>query len=257
MKKIIKVLSVVMAVALLATAFAGCGGDKDKSSGKKWIVATDTVFRPFEYTDASGNFVGIDVDIMAAVAADQGFEYELKSLGFDPAILACKAGQANAMIAGASITDERKESGWMFSDSYFTATQCMTVKDDSTIKGFEDLKGLTVAVKIGTMGAKYAESLKDKYGFNITVYEDSPTMYEAVRGGQAVACFEDTPIMKAEIKDKGYNLKVVEGSENEGAGYGVAVFSDSEKEFLDLFNAGLKNIKENGKYDEILNKYLG
>ena len=232
-------------------------GAATTNSDKTWVIATDTVFKPFEYTDESGNFVGIDVDIVAAIAEDQGFKYELKSLGWDAAIAACQAGQADGMIAGASITDERKESGWMFSDGYYTATQCMAVAENSDIKGFEDLKDKQVAVKTGTQGASYAESLKDEYGFTLNYFEDSPTMYQAVAGGQAVACFEDTPIMAASIKDGGLGLKIVEGTENEGADYGFAVFNSDEQELLDMFNAGLANIKANGKYDEIIAKYLG
>ena len=182
---------------------------------------------------------------------------ELKSLGWDAAIAACKAKQADAMIAGASITEKRKSEGWIFSDSYYTATQCMAVKEGSDIKSFDDLKGKTVAVKTGTMGETYAKELVGKYGFTITNFEDSPTMYQAVVGGQAVACFEDTPIMASSIKDDGYAMKIVEGSENEGAGYGVAVFSSDKQEFLDMFNKGLANIKASGKYDEIIKKYLG
>lgn len=232
-------------------------GAATTNSDKTWVIATDTVFKPFEYTDESGNFVGIDVDIVAAIAEDQGFKYELKSLGWDAAIAACQAGQADGMIAGASITDERKESGWMFSDGYYTATQCMAVAENSDIKGFEDLKDKQVAVKTGTQGASYAESLKDEYGFTLNYFEDSPTMYQAVAGGQAVACFEDTPIMAASIKDGGLGLRIVEGTENEGADYGFAVFNSDEQELLDMFNAGLANIKANGKYDEIIAKYLG
>ena len=232
-------------------------GAATANSDKTWVIATDTVFKPFEYTDESGNFVGIDVDIVAAIAEDQGFKYELKSLGWDAAIAACQAGQADGMIAGASITDERKESGWMFSDGYYTATQCMAVAENSDIKGFEDLKDKQVAVKTGTQGASYAESLKDEYGFTLNYFEDSPTMYQAVAGGQAVACFEDTPIMAASIKDGGLGLKIVEGTENEGADYGFAVFNRDDQELLDMFNAGLANIKANGKYDEIIAKYLG
>lgn len=227
------------------------------AEAKKYVIATDTVFKPFEYTDESGAFVGIDVDILAAIAEDQGFEYELQSLGWDSAIAACQAGQADGMIAGASITDERKESGWIFSDGYYDATQCMTVADNSEITGFADLKGLTVGVKTGTQGAAYAESLKDEYGFEITYYEDSPTMYQAVLGGQAVACFEDTPIMKASIQEGGLALKVLDDTQNAGSPYGFAVFSADEQELVDLFNAGLANIKSNGKYDEIIAKYLG
>lgn len=265
--------------AMMALSMAACGSSSTSSSAaassaaegatsegataenagsdKTWVIATDTVFKPFEYTDASGNFVGIDVDIVAAIAEDQGFQYEMKSLGWDSAIAACQAGQADGMIAGASITDERKESGWIFSDGYYTATQTMTVAADSDITGFEDLAGKNVAVKIGTQGAAYAESLKDQYGFTITSFEDSPTMYQAVLGGQCVACFEDTPIMQASIKDGNLALKVLEDTANEGGDYGFAIFNADNQELIDMFNAGLANIKANGKYDEILAKYLG
>lgn len=254
MKKLLTMLLVGgMAIAMLS----GCGTSGSSDSGKTWVIATDTVFRPFEYTDESGNFVGIDVDIVAAIAEDQGFSYELNSLGWDAAIAACQAGQADGMIAGASITDERKESGWIFSDGYFTATQCMAVSSSSSIASFSDLSGQMVAVKTGTQGASYAESLKDEYGFDITYFEDSPTMYQAVIGGQAVACFEDTPIISASIAAGELAMKVVEGSENEGAPYGFATFSANSKELLDMFNTGLKNIKANGVYDKIIAKYLG
>ena len=265
-----KVLSLLMA-ASLALGLAACGGNSSggdsnaaggssgdaSGDGKTWVIASDTVFKPFEYTDASGNFVGIDVDIVAAIAEDQGFQYKIKSLGWDAAIAACQSGQADGMIAGASITDERKESGWIFSDGYYQATQTMTVATDSDITGFEDLSGKTVAVKTGTQGAAYAESLKDQYGFNITYFEDSPTMYQAVLGGQTVACFEDTPIMAASIKEGDLALKILEDTANEGAPYGFAIFNADNQELIDMFNAGLANIKENGKYDEIIAKYLG
>ena len=243
--------------AAATEAPAAAATEAPAASGKKWVIASDTVFKPFEYTDASGNFVGIDVDIVAAVAADQGFDYEIKSLGWDAAIAACQAGQADGMIAGASITEERKANGWLFSDGYYTATQSMTVAADSDITGFDGLKGKDVAVKTGTQGATYAESLKDEYGFNLVYFEDSPTMYQAVLGGQCVACFEDTPIMQATIKDNGLALKCLEDTANAGGDYGFAIFNADNQELLDMFNKGLANIKANGTYDQILAKYLG
>lgn len=256
-----KLLSLFLCVVLLVTLCAACNKTEETEptdeAGKVWIVATDTVFKPFEYTDSTGTFVGIDVDLLAAIAEDQGFEYTLNSLGWDAAIAACKSGQADGLIAGASITDERKASGWTFSDGYYTATQCMAVAADSSIASFADLAGLSVAVKTGTQGAAYAESLAEENGFTLSYFEDSPTMYQAVVGGQHAACFEDTPIMAASIKDGGLPLKVVEGSENEGAPYGFAIFSENSAELLDLFNKGLANIKANGKYDEIISNYLG
>ena len=183
-----KLISLLCAFAMLF-CLAACGSkeetkDVQKDSGndvKKYVIATDKGFSPFEFQDEKGNIVGIDMDILAAVAKDQGFEYDLQYIGWDAAIAACHAGQADGMIAGASITDERKASGWIFSDGYYYATQGMAVAKDSDITGFEDLKGKKVAVKNGTMSNKYADSIKDQYGFEVVTVSTSPDMYQAVR----------------------------------------------------------------------------
>ena len=226
-------------------------------SDKTWVIAMDTVFRPFEYTDENGEFVGIDVDIIKAVAANQGFNIDIQSLGWDAAVTAVQAGQADALLAGASITDQRKENGWIFSDSYYDSYQVFAVKADSGVESLDDLKGKTIAVKNATAGANYAEELKDKYGFKIDTYEDSPTMYQAVVLGQADACVEDKPIMADNIKTGGLDLTIVESTASEVAPYGLAIMNKDNQEFLDMFNKGLQEIKDNGTYDEILNKYLG
>ena len=227
------------------------------ASDKTWIVAMDTVFRPFEYTDESGNFVGIDVDILKAVAEDQGFKIDIQSLGWDAAVAAVQSGQADGLIAGASITDERKANGWIFSDSYYDSSQIFAVAADSDIASFEDLKGKNVAVKNGTQGAAFAESLKDQYGFTTTVFEDSPTMYQDVIQGNSVACVEDKPIIQDWIVSKGLALKTVDTMESDPAPYGFAIMNEANQPLLDMFNAGLADIKANGTYDEILAKYLG
>ncbi|WP_029323787.1 transporter substrate-binding domain-containing protein [Butyrivibrio sp. AE3004] len=278
MKK--KLLGIVMACMMVTVA--GCGSaekepstkapaeesataeaetateaSEDTASDKVWKIATDTAFKPFEYTDDNGDFVGIDMDILAAVAENQGFKYEVQVLGWDASIAACQAGQADALIAGASITDERKESGWIFSDGYYDANQSMAVEASSDITGFDGMSGKSAAVKTGTMSAAYAESIADEYGFTITYFEDSPTMYQAVVGGQVAAAFDDTPIMAANIKDTGISMKILEGTGNDPAQYGLAIFNADNQVLVDAFNKGLANIKANGKYDEIIAKYLG
>ena len=248
-----KVLALVLGLTMMAAMLAGCG---KSASGQKWIISTDTVFKPFEYTNDKNEFVGIDVDLLAAIAEDQGFEYELQSLGWDAAVAAVQAGQADAIIAGATIKQERIDNGWIFSDGYFDATQTFVVKGDSTIVSFEDLAGKNVAVKNGTAGADFANSLKDQYGFTVSVFEDSPTMYQDVILGNSAACVEDTPIMACSIKEGGLDLKIPAGMESEGAPYGMAIMDESDRELLDMFNKGLANIKANGKYQEILDSYL-
>ncbi len=236
---------------------ADAAEDTADADAKTYVIAMDTVFRPFEYTDESNDFVGIDVDIIKAISQDQGFNIDIQSLGWDAAVAAVQSGQADGLIAGASITDERKANGWIFSDSYFDSCQIFAVAADSDISSFEDLAGKNVAVKNGTQGAAFAESLKDQYGFTTTVFEDSPTMYQDVVAGNSVACVEDKPIIQDWIANKGLALKVVDSMESDPAPYGFAIMNEANQDLLDMFNAGLADIKANGVYDEILAKYLG
>ena len=258
--------------AMLCVAVLLCMG---AAPAEDYAIATDNYFRPFVFTNEAGELVGIDIDLMAAIAEDQGFTYTIDPLGWDDAIEACQEGEKDGMIAAASITDARKAEGWIFSDGYFSATQSMAVAEGSdAIKSFEDLKGHKVAVKDDTLSEEYVLSLEEQYGFKVKPddddeakkepydieirdYDDSLQVYEAVIGGECEACYDDTPVLTDYIKSGGVLLQMVEGTANEGAEYGFVVFSPDKQELIDKFNAGLANVKTSGKYDEILAKYLG
>lgn len=271
MKK--RVLSVMLAAAMVLSMTA-CGSKADTAapaeteaaaaeetaaeapaaeSTGSYIIATDTVFAPFEFTDADNNFVGIDVDLLAAIAEDQGFEYELQSLGFDAALLAVESGQADGVIAGMSITEARKEK-FDFSDSYYDAGVTMAVAKGSSVASFDELKDQKVAVKTGTNGAEFAKSIAEQYGFEIVEFSDSPTMYQDVITGNTVACFEDYPVMAYNIQ-QGAGMEMPGDVNESTTPYGFAVKKGQNAELLSMFQAGLANIKANGKYDEIVAKY--
>lgn len=224
-----------------------------KADGDVYIIATDTTFAPFEFEDADGKYVGIDMDILDAIAKDQGFEYKVNPLGFSAALTALDAGQADGMIAGMSITDERKEK-FDFSEAYYDADVTMAVAKDSEIKSYDDLSGKNVAIKTGTNGGDFAKSIMDQYGFTVSEFEDSSNMYQDVITGNSVACFEDYPVVAYAIQ-QGLALQVVDECMEAGSSYGFAVQKGQNAELLKMFNDGLKNIKDNGKFDEIVDKY--
>lgn len=246
--KFTKIIAAVMAFAM-ALSLAACSGSKTD-----YIIYSDNAFAPFEFLDEKTNeFIGVDMDLLAAIAEDQGFTYEMKNEGFDAAMGAVQAGTADAMIAGMTINDERKKT-FDFSDGYFSDGTIFVVAKDSKIDDYSDLKGKTIAAKRGTVSTDYAESLKDEYKFEIQYFEDSPAMYQAVLTGTAVACFEDFSVIGWAIKNEGIALKTVGEVVNPNQ-YGFATKKGENSELIEKFNAGLKNIKENGKYDEILAKY--
>jgi polar amino acid transport system substrate-binding protein len=212
------------------------------------------VAAPFEYLDVETNtYVGLDMDLLAAIAEDQGFQYEVKNEGFKAAMAAVQAGQADAMIAGMTINEDRLET-FDFSDGYFVDGQIMAVAAGSDVNALEDLSGKVVATKASTLGYEYAKSIQEKYQFEIQVYEDSPTMYTAVMQGKNVACFEDRTVVEWAIKSQGLDLQTV-GDVINPKNYGFAVKKGQNPELIEKFNAGLAKLKENGKYEEILAKY--
>ena len=60
----------------------------DTGAGKVYQIATDITFKPFEFENDNGEMVGIDLDLLKAIAEDQGFDYELQVVGFNAAVMA-------------------------------------------------------------------------------------------------------------------------------------------------------------------------
>ncbi|WP_339185080.1 amino acid ABC transporter substrate-binding protein/permease [Paenibacillus sp. FSL H8-0317] len=242
---------------LLVSGLSGWVGNAAAASdsGKTYVIGTDVTFAPFEYEDENGDFVGIDMDLLDAIAKDQNFKYQIKSLGFNAAVQALEANQVDGVIAGMSITDERKAK-FDFSDTYFESGVVMGVSaNNDTIKSYEDLRGKKVAVKTGTEGFSFAESIASEYGFTIVPFDESYQMYEDVKTGNSVACFEDYPVLAYGVNQNN-GLKIVTDKE-EGAPYGFAVSKGKNQELLEMFNTGLTNIKANGEYKRITETYLG
>ncbi|ANF95602.1 amino acid ABC transporter substrate-binding protein/permease [Paenibacillus bovis] len=240
--------------------FAVCAGNLSQTAtaqageGKTYSIGTDITFAPFEFQE-NGKYVGIDMDLMAAIAKDQNFKYEIQPLGFNAALQGLQSGQLDGMIAGMSITDERKQT-FDFSEPYYESGVVMaTHQDNADIKSYEDLRGKRVAVKTGTEGYSFANSIKDKYGFTLVPFDDSAQMYQEVVSGNSAACFDDFPVIAYAIQ-KGLKLQTVTEKEN-GAPYGFAVNKGKNQELLQKFNAGLANLKASGEYDRIVANYLG
>lgn len=249
MKKFIAMLSAVLGLFMLGVFSQP---QIQAASEKTYTIDTDVTFPPFVYANTENKYVGIDLDLLRAIAKEEGFKVKIRPVGFNAAVQSVSAGQADGMIAGMSITEERKQK-FDFSDPYYSAGIVMAVKDGSGIKNLSELKGKKVAVKTGTAGADYANSIKDKYGFEIVTFDDSDGVYNDVINGNSAACFEDSAVMYYAIKN-GLDLKVVTKPANTTE-TGFAVKKGQNQELLKMFNEGLAKLKANGEYDKIIKKY--
>ena len=228
-------------------------GQKASPTKDKYIIASDSSFAPFVFQDDSNRYTGIDMELIKAIAKDQGFTVEVTNPGFDAAINSVQTGQADGIIAGMSVTDARKKT-FDYSDPYYTANSILAVKDSSNIKSYEELKGKTVGVKTGTASQTFLEENKSKYGYSIKTFSDAASMYDSLNTGSVAAVMDDEPVVKYAIK-QGKKLKTpIEGTPSGQVAF--AVKKGSNPELIEMFNNGLANLKESGKYQEILDKYL-
>ena len=249
-------IAVTAAIALLLGVPATGAFAADSPSGvegQSFAVGTDTTFAPFEFRQ-DGELVGIDMDLINSIAEEEGFNVEIRSLGFDAALQALQSNQVDGVIAGMSITEERRKV-FDFSDPYFeSGIQMAVAENNNDVSGYEDLAGKRVAVKTGTEGQAFAESIKDQYGFSVVAFAQSAQMYDDVKSGGSVAVFDDYPVLSYGIKS-GNGLKTVTEKEI-GSSYGFAVNKGTNAELLTAFNSGLAELKDSGEYDEILDRYL-
>ena len=243
----------LVAFVAVGALLAGAAPATAANDGDKYVIGTDTTFAPFEFTDKDGNLVGIDMDLLRAIAKDQGFEVEIRQLGFDAAVQALQSNQVDAVMAGMSITDAREET-FDFSEPYFTSGIQLGVLESSDIQSLDDLDGKAVAVKTGTQGQTFADENKDEYGFKVTPYQDTTDMVDAVKAGQAVGYFEDFPVLAYGIQ-QGSGFRLI-GEPELGGEYGFAVNKGKNPELIEMFNAGLENLKASGEYDKIVDTYL-
>lgn len=227
----------------------------DSVEGKTFTIATDTTFAPFVFREpGTGEMTGIDMELLYAIAEDQGFKVNLKSLGFQAAVSSLTSGQADGVIAGMGVTDDRKKI-FDFSDAYYESGSVMAIDESNNdVKGYEDLKGKTVVAKGGSEGERAAKKLAKEYGFKIKPLDQSAAMVQSVKNGSAVGVFDDDPVLRYGIT-QGSGLKIVT-PKIPGGDYAFAVKKGENQDLLKAFNRGLANLKSSGEYQKIMNKYL-
>ncbi|EJL44283.1 glutamine ABC transporter substrate-binding protein [Brevibacillus agri] len=272
-----KLAGMGLVLMLSATALAGCGGGKTEggaagsaSNGAaagagtlakikerdKFVVGVKYDLNLFGLKDPStGNVEGFDIDIAKAIAkkvlGDEN-KIELKEVTSKTRIPMLKNGEIDAIIATMTITEERKKEV-DFSDVYFMAGQSLLVKKDSPINSIKDLqKGMKVLTAKGSTSAKnIRESAPDA---EVLEFENYAEAFTALKAGQGDALTTDNALLYGMAKQDP-NYRVTEETFTEEP-YGIAI-NKGDAEFVKTVNDVLKEMKENGEYDKIYEKWIG
>lgn len=261
MKKFKKIMAVVLAISV-AMAFTACnnsgkdGNSADKSSSadkQVYKVGMEPTFPPFDTTDANGDLWGFDVDMVKAIAEDQGFEVEFINLGFDALIPALQSGSIDIIASGMNSKDPERRKAVDFTETYYESGLVVAVtEDNSTIKSIEDFTSdMKVAAQIGTSSATEITKLKNEGKIKEAVILNgvNEAMMQLING-DVQAVINDKPVTEAYMASQPGKIKIV-GEPLNSEEYAMAVKKD-RSDLLGKLNEGLANLKQNGKYDALI-----
>lgn len=220
----------------------------DSSEGGTLIMATNAEFPPYEYHDG-GEIVGIDAEIAEAIAEELGMTLQIEDMAFDSIITAVSSGKADMGLAGMTVNPDRQKNV-NFSDTYAQAAQVIIVKEDSAIAGPDDLTGKKIGVQLGTTGDIYAEDVEDA---EIERYNKGMEAVQALQQDKIDAVVIDGEPAKVYVSEN-EGLKVLDEPLTEEE-YAIAIAKEND-DLLEKVNAALASLKDSGKLDEIVAKYI-
>ena len=250
--------AVVAVLAAGALSLTACGGGTEEESGLAMVndgsltVCSNVPFEPFEYV-VDGEYTGFDIDLTREIATGMGLEYQVQNVGFDGlqsgTVLAAR--QCDMIAAAMTVTDERADK-LAFSDPYYDSLQSLLVKADSGIATLEDLAGKKVGVQQGTTGESYARD-NAPADAEVMSFQTDAELFQSLQAGGVDAVLQDLPVNQDHTEDGKFT---VAATFETGEVYAFAMKKSGSEELAKQVNTQLAELRENGKYQELYDKYF-
>lgn len=232
--------------------------------GVTLTFGTTGLFGPFTYYDEDGTtLIGFDLDFMTALQDLLGFEIEgeIQSMDYSALTTSLAEGKVDFGMAALCATDERKEV-MNFSNTYFDPGQVVMVNTETSPAEITSVDALAdneykVAVEKGTCSHLYCNNNGIT---NIEVHDTITTAYESLEQGMVDAVIQDGPGAAFYIKTAEDTKLAVVGEEfnKQQSPYAIAVSfkcCEENEGIVDIFNAAIEELTENGTMDKLLEEW--
>ena len=240
----------VLTVLALAAVLAACG---KKDATKYLVMGTNAEFPPFETRggENGAEVVGFDVEIAKAIAAKVGLPLKVEDMKFDSLLPALSAGKVDLVLAGMTITPERAQNV-DFSAPYYKATQVVLILAGGPVPATkEELKGLKIAVQLGTTGDGLAAEITGQE--NVRQFTSAmDAIVEMMNSKVDAVIIDEQPAIQ--FANKNPELMLVRMAFDDEF-YGVAV-KKGNAELLAKVNEALAEIAADGRYDRFVEQWM-
>lgn len=241
-------------VAFLSLFVVACSDtsttNNDSNASLSLRVGTAPNYKPFDYKE-DAKLTGLDIDLVNEIAKREGIELTWVEMSFDGLIPALKTGKIDMIASAMSATEDRRKSV-DFSDVYYTTKNLyIKKKDNEALNSKEDLEGKIIGVQLGTLQEPAAKAIKDT---KVQSNESLSVVIMELKEGKIDAVVADKDVSTGYLKENADLIGFFE-EEDDSEGFSFAFNKDKQKEAIEKFNKGLKDLKADGTYDQILTKY--
>lgn len=241
-------------VAFLSLFVVACSDtsvtNNDSNASLSLRVGTAPNYKPFDYKE-DAKLTGLDIDLVNEIAKREGIELTWVEMSFDGLIPALKTGKIDMVASAMSATEDRRKSV-DFSDVYYTTKNLyIKKKDNEALNSKEDLEGKIIGVQLGTLQEPAAKAIKDT---KVQSNESLSVVIMELKEGKIDAVVADKDVSTGYLKENADLIGFFE-EEDGSEGFSFAFDKDKQKEAIEKFNKGLKDLKADGTYDQILTKY--
>lgn len=208
-------------------------------------------YPPFTYLDASGEWIGWEIEFMNAVCAEAGLTCVIEPVAWDGIIPALTSGKIDMIVGSMSITADRMQT-ISFTDKYYnTPTSIIAATGSGLEPTNESLSGMVLGVQVATVHAAYAN-----HHFPDATIREYQTQDEAnndLASGRLDAVQADAIALADFLAtDQGACCEIIGNVADDadilGAGVGIGVRQE-DNELRERLNAAIAAIRENGTYD--------
>ena len=267
MKKSYLIMGTILTITI---ALAGCASSNSTSSNTsetkadkttllgqikgagKIRIGTEGTYSPFTFHDSTGKLTGFDIDIAEAVAKKLGVKTEFVETKWDGIIAGLDAKRFDIIANEVGISSQR-QAKYDFSDPYILSKPVLIVQKDNTlITKFEDLKGKksaqSLTSNLGKIATSYGAQLVSVDGFNQSI--------DLITSKRADATVNDS-LSFLDLKKQKPNIAVKVVAEGKNSDKNAIMLNKGNKELLDAVNKALSDIKTDGNYLKISQKWFG
>ena len=223
------------------------------AQNRELVVASSATYAPFAFENKDKQIVGFDIDIINAIAKQQGLKIRIVNTPWSGIFAALNNGDVDLVISGVTINDKRKQS-YDFSPPYFVAHQLIAVPKSSTVSTLKSLTGKKVAVVNASTADDVASREFGKTSPNIRRFESTPLIISELAAGNVDAAIGDNGVIAYRVAQNP-ELKTVEDPSFPEEGFGIVV-KKGDKAMQDKLTAGLAAIRADGSYAQIYKKWF-